>query len=158
MRPTRRKAAALERVRLANEEAFWEFMDCIKETALAIIKLPEKERRTETRRICAQAIKVAIQHKLVEPVAQGMARDAYQSVSSFIELSAGGQNASWPKRNAGQTTIYEEALDEYAGANLIAHLMNETKPYRPTLPSALRSSCTTHLPTNRKTAASWRSW
>ena len=36
MRPTRRKAAALERVRAANEEAFWEAMEGARDQAAVL--------------------------------------------------------------------------------------------------------------------------
>lgn len=117
LRPTLRKAAALERVRATNEEAFWEFMDAARAQADAALSLPKKEQRNAVRDTCKGALHVGVKHRLVEAVAHGLHRDVDQSVSSYVELKSAGQDASWPVRNAGQEAAYLDALAALAAAS-----------------------------------------
>ena len=116
MRPTQRKAAALERVRAANEEAFWEALPGAREQADLIIAMPKKEHRSALRQACKHIPKVAASHKLPEAVAQGLLRDIQMAVSSYIELKAKGHDAQWPERNVGQSNDMDGALDLFAAA------------------------------------------
>ena len=116
MHPTRRKAAALERVRAANEEAFWESLAGAKDQAEAIIAMPKKEHRRALRQACKGVPKIATKHKLIEAVAHGLSRDVEMAVSSYIELKAGGHEATWPERDMGQRPDMGMALDQLAAA------------------------------------------
>jgi len=103
LRPTRRKAAALERVRAPAEAVFWEVMATLR-PSFESLPLPgedkESKKLAKTARIeaCRNAQKLALQKAtkagLVEPVAAGLARDVEMAVSSFAELRAKGQNVA----------------------------------------------------------------
>ena len=125
LRPTRRKAAALERVRAPAEAVFWEVMATLR-PSFESLPLPgedkESKKLAKTARIeaCRNAQKLALQKAtkagLVEPVAAGLARDVEMAVSSFAELRAKGQEASWPVKHEPTESDYVAALQALAAS------------------------------------------
>jgi Putative transposase DNA-binding domain len=118
MRPTRRKAAALERARAASERLFWDQLDTIRDQADALIAQPDRKiRRAGLQRMEADAARAATRSGIVESVGAGVARDVGQSVSSYVGLRLAGQDASWPERTRAVTpTDYAVALSTIAKA------------------------------------------
>lgn len=117
LRPTQRKAAALERVRSAVEETFWSYLDGIKDDAAAVAKIENKrERRDATRKLCAGGLAAGAKARLTEYVTEGLRREIDMAVSSFIELRAKGHEASWPERDVEQATDFAGAIDQLAAA------------------------------------------
>ncbi|MBM3741031.1 MAG: transposase [Acidobacteria bacterium] len=98
LRPTRRKAAALERVRATAEAIFWNQLERHRATAMELTTADRKTRRAEAWRIEAEAARQATSAGLVESVAAGIARDIGQAIGSFVGLVADGHEAAWPER------------------------------------------------------------
>jgi hypothetical protein len=98
LRPSRRKAAALERVRAEAEGVFWRVLSDARCRADHWAEIAEKRRRRTALEadLNRAVIVAAARAALAEPVAQGLARDAKRAVSSYIELRAAGWEASWP--------------------------------------------------------------
>jgi hypothetical protein len=96
--PTRRKAAALERIRATAEAIFWAELERHRNAAVQLTTADRKTRRAETRRVEAETARQGIKVGLVESVAAGVARDVGQAFGSFVELVAGGHAAAWPER------------------------------------------------------------
>jgi hypothetical protein len=98
LRPTRRKAGALERVRDAAETVFWESLGRAEASARGAESLPKPERRRILQEIGAAARRAAISAGLNEPIAQGLGRDAEAAAGATIEARAKGRVAGWPTR------------------------------------------------------------
>ena len=91
LRPTRRKAAALERVRATAEAVFWQVLDASRARAdVVAAETDAKARRIAWRAaeadIRAGIIAVCAKASLAEPVAHGVCRDALMAISSYVEL------------------------------------------------------------------------
>lgn len=118
MRPTRRKAAVMERVRQSAEDVFWTVVSPANRTAAEQAAVTGD--RTERRKLLAgyerQALAEAARTGLCEPVAQGLARDIGMAVSSYVELKRGGREAEWPARRIEQASGFERGLDALAAA------------------------------------------
>ncbi|WP_404924936.1 zinc ribbon domain-containing protein [Nisaea sediminum] len=111
MRPTRRKAAVLERVRSQVEEAFWSILEEVRADAEGIIAEPDRKTRVaELRKLQARALTVARASNLNEPVSNGLVRDVGMAVGSYIELRRGGHEAEWPAQSQPQPVVYASAL------------------------------------------------
>jgi hypothetical protein len=126
LRPTRRKAAALERVRAAAETVFWQVLDASRVRADAVAA----EADTKGRRIAWRAAEAGIRAdtmatcakaSLAEPVAQGVSRDALMAISSYVELRAIGAAAEWPKRVDITAEDRAAALDLFLTASTRDH-------------------------------------
>ena len=102
LRPTRRKAAMIERIRASAEDVFWDVMARLHADAEAAAALDRKERRAATGRLGHQALVAAAKAGLCEPVAQGLARDLVSAAGAYIEARARGRAASWPAREIRQ--------------------------------------------------------
>jgi hypothetical protein len=116
IRPTRRKAALLERVRIAADAAFWTVMSEWQDKAFAISEITEaSERRTawfaEQKVVTRELIRLGVAGGLAEPVVQGLTRDVIMAIGSYIQLRVGKQPAEWPKPQADFQPAYEAALD-----------------------------------------------
>ncbi len=116
LRPSRRKAAVLERVRAASEAAFWETMASCRPVADGAVGAEKKARRDAVAQITAAALRAGSRHRLVEPVAQGLARDVSMAASSYIELRSNGREAEWPVQHVEAEHAYETALDAFRTA------------------------------------------
>ncbi|MDQ2765233.1 MAG: hypothetical protein M3Y22_17685 [Pseudomonadota bacterium] len=93
LRPTRRKAAALERVRATAETIFWQIVDAAREQADLVALVQESSIRpmawnAERRRLVGKIIVAGVQRGLAEPVVEGLSRDVTTAVGSYIELIA----------------------------------------------------------------------
>ncbi len=102
LRPTRRKAAALERVRAAAEGVFWQTIGAIRARADAVAAESDAQARRHAWRAADKELTVAViaacnRVGLAEPVAHGLCRDAGMAVRSYIELRAKGHEAEWPQ-------------------------------------------------------------
>jgi IS605 OrfB family transposase len=113
LRPSRRKAAALERVRAEAEDVFWRVLSDARCRADHWVEIAEKRRRrTALEADLNRAVFVAAARAaLAEPVAQGLARDAKRAVSSYIESRVAGWEASWPCPQDATAADQVAALD-----------------------------------------------
>lgn len=118
MRPTRRKAAVMERVRKAAEDVFWSVLSPTNKAAAeqAIVTVDRTERRKLLATYEVQALADAAKAGLGEPVGQGLARDVGMAVSSYVELKRGGYPAEWPEKGIARTSGYEDGLASLAAA------------------------------------------
>ncbi len=115
MRPTRRKAAALERVRAKAEDVFWDVMAKSRPSADAAVEEADRKlRRTAIRKTGALTRSTASAARLCEPVRQGLARDVEMAVGSYIELRVKKHEAEWPQQPT------EAAADRAAGYAALA--------------------------------------
>ncbi|MFM8239430.1 MAG: hypothetical protein ACKOAW_03825, partial [Actinomycetota bacterium] len=121
LRPSRRKAAALERVRAAAETVFWQQLDRYRARADEVAADPDrKARRTALSKIEDETAKLAARAGLSESVAKGVARDVAQSISSYVGKKAKGGEAGWPART--------DAVMPEDRANVLASLCTATTP------------------------------
>lgn len=117
LRPTRRKAAALERVRAAAEAAFWTTMEAAQPVAVAAAVQDRKARRDAAGRLAQEALVTAAKTGLPEPVAQGLARDLAGAAGAYVEARAKGREASWPQPVAAPVIApLADRLDDLAAA------------------------------------------
>jgi hypothetical protein len=118
MRPTRRKAAVLERVRRTAEDVFWTVLAPGNRSAadLAVTTGDRTERRNLLSSYERQALAEAARAGLCEPVAQGLARDIATAVASYAGLKRKGHEAEWPQRCQARDSAYEQGLDGLAAA------------------------------------------
>lgn len=143
LRPSRRKAAALERVRAAAEDVFWRVAGGMREQAdvLAAEADPGKRRvawREAERRINAAVIAACRDAGLAEPVVQGLCRDLVQQTRSYVELRAAGHDAKWPVPVGDLAPDHVAALDrllragtreeENAGRDALAAVARQPGP------------------------------
>jgi IS605 OrfB family transposase len=118
MRPTRRKAAVMERVRKSAEDLFWTVLSPANKAVAeqAIITDDRTERRKLLAAYEVQTLAAAAKARLIEPVAHGLARDVGMAVSSYVELKRGGYPAEWPEKSIARASGYEDGLAALAGA------------------------------------------
>jgi hypothetical protein len=121
LRPTRRKAAALERVRATAEIVFWQIIDEARQAAdLIALEQNGRTRRTawnaDQRRLAGHIITEGFKAGLAEPVVQGLVRDVTMAIGSYIELKAKERPAEWPERLQPVRPSYEAALDALAAS------------------------------------------
>jgi IS605 OrfB family transposase len=118
MRPTRRKAAVMERVRQTAEDVFWAVLSPGNITAAeqAIATDDRAERRKLLSGYERATLAEAARAGLCEPVAQGLARDVVMAVSSFVELRRGKRPAEWPARRQLQASGYQLGLEALTSA------------------------------------------
>ena len=122
MRPTKRKAAILERARSQYEEVFWSMLEDRQADADAIIKEEKAgERKAATRDLVKSFFtRNTNQKKLPEPLREGLIRDISASMASYIEKnfkasSKKGKDlpkTEWPKPLEIIRTDYEQALND----------------------------------------------
>lgn len=118
LRPSRRKAAAMERVRYDAEDVFWSVIDELRFRAEAVSEiLDSKDRKASIRAFQADVtrstVSLAIKQGLPESVATGLARDVIGSSTSYIELRTKGHAAQWPARVLEQNTNYGNAINRF---------------------------------------------
>lgn len=116
LRPSRRKAAILERVRSVAESAFWTALEKTRALAETAIDVDRKERRAILTKIENDAMKIASAMKLSESVAAGVARDVGAAAASYVGLKASGHAAQWPVPRIRKETDFSEALTAMASA------------------------------------------
>ena len=88
MRPTKRKAAILERARAQAEALFWKFPENNEPEGKEIANEPDaKVRRGRLQEMKKRLARIAIR-KLHEPIAEGVTRNAIASISSYVGLHA----------------------------------------------------------------------
>ncbi len=95
LHPTRRKAAALERVRATAETVFWQIVDLAREPADVIASEQDaKARRTEwnneQKRLRSRIIVASLKARLAEPAVEGLIRDVTTAIGSYIQLRVNG--------------------------------------------------------------------
>ena len=115
LRPSRRKAAVLERRRVLCEAAFWEVLSRHENGARTAVDGDRKSRRSLVAAIESDALRTALAKGLSEPIAQGLARDIGGQVSSFIELKRTRDGTQWPQPQRVEA-IDETAMDRLARA------------------------------------------
>ena len=87
MRPTRRKAAVLERVRAKPERVFWDHLASVRAEAEQIVAIADGRTRTTTiRHLAHRGFQPAIKSGLNEPLATALERDLKQQITSYIGL------------------------------------------------------------------------
>jgi IS605 OrfB family transposase len=125
LRPSRRKAAAMERVRSAAEGIFWEAVAAEKDRADAIALIEDKNLRREAwreaQRQIYRSVRATAAKRVCSSVADGIVRDVTQAVSSYIELRAGGQDAQWPTPMTPTEADHAAALDLFLSAGTKEH-------------------------------------
>ena len=110
LRPSKRKAAIMERMRAAYEEAFWYTLKHQKDEALKVVGAPRQAKSDYKKSLNATTLKVASRLALPEPLASGLSRDVEMAVTSFIELKSNGRPAEWPEQFVDSPERYREAL------------------------------------------------
>jgi IS605 OrfB family transposase len=121
LRPSRRKAAAVERVRATAESMFWDAVGKLRNPADAIVAIEApKERQTAAKAmradIARNTMASASKAGLSEAVAQGLTRDITASVMSYVGLRANGHAAEWPSPVAPDAADHAAALNEFLTA------------------------------------------
>lgn len=139
LRPTRRKAAALERVRAAAEAVFWHVIGASRARADAVAADADPKARrlawmAAEKDISTAVIAACSKTQLPEPVAQGICRDATMAIGSYIELRAGGHEAEWPTPADITAPDHAAALDQL----LNAITLDEEKAARDALAAVAR--------------------
>ena len=87
MRPTRRKAAVLERVRAKAERVFWDHLASVQPEAEQIAAIADRRTRTTAiRHLAHRGFQPAIRAGLNEPLAAALERDLKQQITSYIGL------------------------------------------------------------------------
>ena len=87
MRPTRRKAAVLERVRAKAERVFWDHLASVRAEAEQIVAIADRRTRTTAiRHLAHRGFQPAIRAGLNEPLAAAIERDLKQQITSYIGL------------------------------------------------------------------------
>ncbi len=119
LRPSRRKAAALERVRAMAETVFWQVVDAAREPADIIASDQANRTRraawnAEQKRLSNQVIVASGKVNLAEPVVEGLVRDVTSAIGSYIQLRINERAAEWPKRRLLVKPAYEAALNAVA--------------------------------------------
>lgn len=115
LRPSRRKAAILERRRALAEEIFWDVLSRREGAALSVVQGDRKARRTAVEETGRNALRAALAKGLCEPLAQGLSRDISGQVSSFIELKRTRVDTQWPRAVRAEA-VDDTALDRLAAA------------------------------------------
>jgi IS605 OrfB family transposase len=118
MRPTRRKAAIMERVRREAEDVFWSVMAPANRAAAeqALATKNKTERRKLLSTYGVRALAEAGRAGLSEPVAAGLARDAEAAAKSYVENKTDNQSAEWPERKLARASGHEDGLAALAAA------------------------------------------
>ena len=119
MRPTKRKAAILERARAQAAALFWKFLEDAETEGKEIANEPDaKVRRTRLRDMKKRLERVAAK-QLREPIGKGVTRDAVAGISSYVGLqqaylkkSDGAQLPEWPSEAQNVRTQHDMALDD----------------------------------------------
>ncbi|MGX9352815.1 zinc ribbon domain-containing protein [Shimia sp. W99] len=112
LRPTKRKAALLEKARSAAEDAFWRQLEVIRPEVEQISALPSKlDRKARLKELIDP--KTLHRYGLRSPVRDGVARELRSQALSYVELKCGGHKPEWPKRKFREDT-HESALDALA--------------------------------------------
>ncbi len=124
--PSRRKAAALERVRASAEAVFWNVIAAERARAAAVAaEADAKARRLAWRPVEAgisrAVIAAASQSALCEPVAHGIGRDATAAIGSYVELRAKGYDAEWPTPADSTAPDHAAALEMFVDATTREH-------------------------------------
>ncbi len=114
LRPSRRKAAILERVRSIAEDVFWSTLETHREIAEQAVSASREDRSKAIRLIETAALVNATAAGLTEPVAQGVTRDISGAAASYIGLKAKGNPAEWPTRTKFQGHDFERALAAFS--------------------------------------------
>ena len=87
MRPTRRKAAVLERMRAKSERVFWDHLASVRAEAEQIVAIADgRTRTTAIRHLAHRGFQPAIRAGLNEPLAHALERDLKQQITSYIGL------------------------------------------------------------------------
>ena len=113
MRPTKRKAAILERAQSQAEALFWQILEDNETEGKEIANEPD----AKVRRSRPQELKSRLQRsataQLHEPIAVGAARNIVAGISSFVELQQahlkkgdGAQKPEWPSQARDVRTNY----------------------------------------------------
>jgi len=123
LRPTRRKAAVLERVRAAAENVFWDALEKQenRNRAQRIVAIENVRERWTAWREAEAAIgrEVGVRAEkagLPEPVIEGLVRDVTTAIKSYVELRVGKHEAEWPARKHAVDAEHDRALEALASA------------------------------------------
>ena len=134
MRPSKRKAAVMERCRSTAEAVFWSFLSGRRNEADRIATM-DKARKQEVLVLIKPMLRDAKAAGLNEPVITGLMRDAKMTVSSYIELKIKGHDLTeWPE----PARVQEELFDEGIRMALAAITREEENAARDTLSTARR--------------------
>ncbi len=113
LRPSRRKAAVLERARSAVEEAFWHRMEILRPAADQLLVIEKKKDRVaELKRMTLPASLKS--YGLPSSLRDGLASDLERSISSYVELKLGDFGPEWPSRQRPYASRLEDGLDDLA--------------------------------------------
>ena len=150
MRPTKRKAAILERARSQAEALFWRLLEDNETEGKEIANEPD----AKVRRARLQELKSRLQRsattQIHEPIAVGAARNTVAGISSFVELQQayikkgdGAQKPEWPLQSRNVRTNYSSALDdlkfvtEFETENLLRDELNRSDRDPPLMPMTI---------------------
>lgn len=115
LRPSRRKAATMERVRASAEDVFWSIIGTLRTQADTIVAIEvAKDRRTAWRSLQADVARRVIadsaRNGLNEPVGHGLVRDVQMAVGSYIESRVAAHDAEWPTRKTPVASVHDDTL------------------------------------------------
>ena len=120
LRPSRRKAAILERVRSIAEDVFWSTLETHREIAEQAVSASREDRSKAIRLIETAALVNATAAGLTEPVAQGVTRDISGAAASY----------NGPRAPSFKVTILSAPLPPFhplpQPKNMMPHGMNST--------------------------------
>lgn len=141
LRPSRRKASALERVRAAAEMAFWAEMRAIEEAAKQIVDIEKKaDRKKRVKALTAP--RNLKKYGLPSSICDGVAADLEAAALSYVELRAAGHAAEWAQEPSLPQMRYTEGLDSLAAStDKAAEDLSRDEIYRGTFdvrPRAIR--------------------
>lgn len=118
LRPSRRKAAILERARAGAEDAFWAAMEGLQSAADGIVaeaaSLDAREARKRVdaglRELTRTAKARFDPRSLPRAVALGLNRDIDAAVGSYIGLKRAGNDAAWPSRKQPSEDLFLQGV------------------------------------------------
>ena len=117
MRPTKRKAAILERVRAQTEVVFWTALDGGQKKADAIANEKDRSKRIiEVRAMAHKGMVLAQRAGIIESVRAALARDLRMAITSYVELKRGDFKPEWPLPSSSVRTNFEAALDDLSAS------------------------------------------
>lgn len=105
----RRRAMMLDCMRRADR-AFWKLMRHYEPQAEILLKLDKAGRRERLREIKGETEKLLSQLPLSASAVNGLSFDISAQISSYLELTEGGQDAGWPQQPSRENP-YQDGLN-----------------------------------------------
>lgn len=120
LRPSRRKAAILERARAAAEVAFWSHLEEIEHAAQDVLGIEtKKDRKNAIKALCHP--RLLAKYGMCSAVTDGVSRDLVATVRSYVELKLTPEfeKTEWPTPTVQQERRYDAGLDALAASIIL---------------------------------------